>query len=57
MIYKDKAFSTLLYDDPREYKYNPYPIYYKDILFLEFIKEIERPQVIGFFKLIEPKIG
>jgi hypothetical protein len=43
-----KHFETLLNDNPKKYKYNPYPIYSEIVLlFLEFIEEIEHLQDIA----------
>ena len=48
IMQQSTSFETLLNDNPKKYKYNPYPIYSEIVLlFLEFIEEIEHLQDIA----------
>jgi hypothetical protein len=44
----DNALATFLADNPRKYKYRPYPISLEDVLFLLIIKRDRTSLAIGF---------
>jgi hypothetical protein len=55
MCKKDNAFATLLNDNPRKYKYNPYPIYSEGVLFLDHKRNRTSLSYMFFLKLTRPK--